>query len=50
MRLTRPDGVSEIYGFTTDASGSGSCTFPRVADAVLGTYTAVVTDAGQATP
>ena len=46
MRLTRPDGVSETYSFTTDASGSGSYTFPRVADAILGTYTAVVTDAG----
>ena len=44
VRLTRPDGVGESYAVTTDATGSGSLTFPRVADAISGTYTATVTD------
>ena len=46
VRLTRPDGASESYSITTNGSGSGSYTFPRVADAIAGTYTAVVTDPG----
>ena len=46
VRLTRPDGASESYSIRTNGSGSGSYTFPRVADAVTGTYTAVVTDPG----
>ncbi len=46
VRLTRPDGASESYTIPTNGSGSGSYTFPRVADAVTGTYTAVVTDPG----
>jgi hypothetical protein len=46
VRLTRPDGASETYGITTDGSGSGSYTFPRVSDAISGTYTATVTDQG----
>ena len=44
VRLTRPDGGSESYSITTNGSGSGSYTFPRVDDAIVGTYTAVVTD------
>ena len=46
VALTRPDGVRETYSLRTGASGSGSYTFPRVADAVPGTYTAVVSDPG----
>ena len=46
VRLTRPDGASESYSLTTNGSGSGSYTFPRVDDAIAGTYTAVVTDPG----
>lgn len=46
VRLTRPDGVGETYSLRTNSSGSGSYTFPRVADAVPGTYTAVVRDPG----
>jgi hypothetical protein len=46
VRLTRPDGGSESYSITTNGSGSGSYTFPRVEDAIAGTYTAVVTDPG----
>ena len=46
VRLTRPDGASESYSLTTNGSGSGSYTFPRVDDAITGTYTAVVTDPG----
>ncbi len=46
VRLTRPDGAGETYSITTNASGSGSYTFPRVADAIPGTYTAVVRDPG----
>ena len=41
IELTRPDGVGESYSLTTDGSGSGSYTFPRVSDPVLGTYTAI---------
>lgn len=44
VRLTRPDGAAESYSLRTNSSGSGSYTFPRVADAVPGTYTAVVRD------
>ena len=46
VRLTRPDGASESYSIRTNGSGSGSYTFPRVADAITGTYTAVVSDPG----
>ena len=46
VRLTRPDGAGETYSIRTNASGSGSYTFPRVADAIPGTYTAVVRDPG----
>jgi hypothetical protein len=46
VSLTRPDGGSESYSIRTDGSGSGSYTFPHVADAVTGTYTAAVTDPG----
>jgi hypothetical protein len=46
VRLTRPDGAGETYSIRTNGSGSGSYTFPRVADAVAGTYTAVVRDPG----
>ena len=46
VRLTRPDGAGETYSIRTNASGNGSYTFPRVADAVPGTYTAVVRDPG----
>ena len=46
VALTRPDGVRETYGIRTNGSGSGSYTFGRVSNVVLGTYTAVVTDPG----
>ncbi len=46
VRLTRPDGASESYSIRTNGSGSGSYTFPRVSDAITGTYTAVVSDPG----
>lgn len=46
VSLTRPDGASERYSITTNGSGNGSYTFPRVADAAPGTYTAVVRDPG----
>ena len=46
VRLTRPDGAGETYSITTNGSGSGSYSFGQVADAVLGTYTAVVRDPG----
>lgn len=48
VRLTRPDGVGQSYSITTDGSGSGSYTFPRVSNPVVGTYTATVTDPGTA--
>ena len=46
MRLVRPDGVGESYSITTGGSGSGSYTFPRASNPVLGTYTATITDPG----
>jgi hypothetical protein len=46
VRLVRPDGVSESYSITTNSAGSGSYTFPRAANPVLGTYTATVSDPG----
>ena len=44
IHLTRPDGAEEDYTAQADGSGSGSFTFPRVADAIPGTYDAVVTN------
>lgn len=46
VRLVRPDGVAESYSIATGGGGSGSYTFPRVADPVLGTYTATISDPG----
>jgi hypothetical protein len=46
VRLTRPDGVGETYSIATNSEGSGSYTFPRVSNPVLGTYTAAITDPG----
>jgi hypothetical protein len=47
VALTRPDGVRETYGIRTNAAGSGSHNFGRVSsNAVVGTYTATVTDPG----
>jgi hypothetical protein len=46
VRLTRPDGVGESYSISTSSNGSGSYTFPRVSNPVLGTYTATITDPG----
>lgn len=46
VALTRPDGVRESYSIRTDGSGSGSYPFGQVSNTVLGTYTAVVRDAG----
>jgi hypothetical protein len=46
VRLVRPDGVGESYSITTGGSGSGSYTFPRASNPVLGTYTATITDPG----
>jgi hypothetical protein len=46
VSLVRPDGAAETYGLTTSGDGSGSYTFPRVANPVLGTYSATITDSG----
>jgi hypothetical protein len=47
ITLTRPDGVTERYSFTTDEFGNGSYSFPRAANPVRGTYRAVVTGGGE---
>ena len=44
MALTRPDGGVEQYSVSTDSSGNGSYTFPRVNNPAPGTYNAVVSD------
>ena len=44
VTLRRPDGRVESYGITTDSNGAGRRLFPRVANPVLGTYTATVVD------
>lgn len=44
MQLTRPDGGIEHYTISTNASGSGSYTFPHVNNPAPGTYSAVVSD------
>ncbi len=47
VALVRPDGVRESYSIRTNAAGSGSHNFGRVSsNAVVGTYTATVTDPG----
>ena len=44
VTVRRPDGVVERSSITTDGSGNGAKTFPKVANPVTGTYTATVTD------
>ena len=47
VRLTRPDGVAEDYAIQTGGDGTGSKTFPVVANPVLGTYSAALSGGGE---
>jgi hypothetical protein len=47
ISLTRPDGASESYSVTTNASGAADYTFPNAGPAIAGTYTAVISGGGE---